>query len=79
MCRIHVLCPELRTSLEGTRLDNGGALAVLDAAAARASSLKGLDDVEALLVSDLAENDVATVQPRGDNGGDEELRAVAIF
>lgn len=66
-----------RNSLQLARLDNGGTLAVLDSAAARASGLNGLDNVHGLLVSDLAEDDVATVEPRGDDGGDEELGAVA--
>ena len=66
-----------RNSLQLARLDNGGALAVLDSAAARASGLDGLDNVHGLLVSDLAEDDVATVEPRGDDGGDEELGAIA--
>lgn len=66
------------SSLQLTRSDNGGTLAVLDGTAARASGLKSLDDVKRLLVSDLAEDDVASVEPRGDNGGDEELGAVAV-
>ena len=66
------------TTLQSARLDDGGALAVLDSTAAGASSLKSLDDLERLLVSDLAEDDVAAVEPRGDNSGDEELGAVAM-
>ena len=66
-----------RNSLQLTRLDNGRALAVLDSTAARASGLNGLDNIHGLLVGDLAEDDVATVEPRGDDGGDEELGAVA--
>ena len=68
-----------RNCLQLTRGDNSRALVVLDVAAARASGLKSLDNVEALLVSDLAEDDVAAVEPRGDNGGDEELGAVAVL
>lgn len=68
-----------RNCLQLTRVDNGRALLVLDVAAARASSLKSLDNVKRLLVSDLAEDDVAAVEPRGDNGGDEELGAVAVL
>ena len=59
------------------RLDNGRALAVLDLTAARASGLNGLDDAQTLVVSNLAEDDVAAVEPGGDDGGDEELGAVA--
>lgn len=64
--------------LQLTRVDNGGALLVLDGAGARASGLESLDNVEGFLVGDLAKNDVATVQPGGDDGGDEELGAVAV-
>jgi hypothetical protein len=68
--------PVIRLQL--ARLDDGRALAVLDVAAAGASGLESLDDVQALVVSDLAEDDVATIEPRGDNGGDEELGAVGV-
>lgn len=63
--------------LEGTALDDSGALAVLDGTALGAGSLKSLDDVQRLLVGNLAEDDVAAVEPRGNDGGDEELGAVA--
>jgi hypothetical protein len=52
-----------QAQLQLTRLDNCGALVVLDSAAARASGLKELDDLQRLLISDLAEDDVATVEP----------------
>ena len=65
-------------SLQLTRLDNGGALVVLDSTAGGAGSLEGLDDVQGVIVSDLAEDDVAAVEPRGHDSGDEELGAVAI-
>jgi hypothetical protein len=61
--------------------DNGGrALLVLGGAAAAADGLDGLDDLVRLdiAVGDAAEDDVLAVQPRGDNGGDEELGAVAV-
>jgi hypothetical protein len=79
MCsQIPSLCLVLSKSfLQLTRVDNGGTLLVLDSTAAGAGSLKSLDNVHGLLVSDLAENDVATVEPRGNNSGDEELRTVA--
>ena len=64
-------------SLQLARVDNGGPLAVLDGAALRTGGLKGLDDLERLRVSDLTEDDVSRVEPRGNDGGDEELRAVA--
>lgn len=79
MCsQIPSLCLVLGESfLQLTTVDNGGTLLVLDSTTAGAGSLKSLDNVHGLLVSDLAENDVAAVEPRGDNSGDEELRAVA--
>jgi hypothetical protein len=61
-----------------TRLDDRGLLAELDGAGRRANSLEGLDNLHGLLISDLAEDDVAAIEPRGDNGGDEELGAVAV-
>ena len=61
-----------------TRVNDGGLLAVLDGSAGGASGLNGLDDLHGLIVSDLAEDDVAAVQPGGGDGGDEELRAVAV-
>lgn len=61
-----------------TAVDDGGALVVLDSTAVRASCLKSPDDIHGLLVSNLAEDDVASVEPRGNDGGDEELGAVAV-
>jgi hypothetical protein len=61
-----------------TRLDDRGLLAELDGAGRRANSLEGLDNLHGLLISDLAEDDVAAIEPRGDNGGDEELGAVGV-
>jgi hypothetical protein len=68
-----------RLSLAG--LDDGGRVClVLRSAGAGAASLNALDDGHAVgvAVGDLAEDDVAAVEPRGDNGGDEELRAVGV-
>lgn len=65
--------------LHDARLDDGGLLAVLDGAVGRrAGSLEGLDDVDRFRADGLAEDDVAVVEPRGDDGGDEELGAVAV-
>ena len=67
-------------SLLGARLADGGdTLAVLDGTAGGAAGLDGLDDGDRLGVRDLAEDDVAAVEPRGDDGGDEELGAVAAI
>lgn len=61
------------------RVDDGRLLAVLDGTAGGTSSLNGLDDLEGLVVGNLAEDDVAAVQPGGHDGGDEELGAVAVM
>jgi hypothetical protein len=65
-------------NLQSTSADNGGALLVLDAARLGADGLKSGDDIQGGLVSDFAENDVAAIEPRGDDGGDEELGAVGV-
>lgn len=70
--------PGHRLSLAG--LDDGGRVAlVLDGARLATASLDGLDDAHGLDVTlgDSAEDDVTAVEPRGDDGGDEELGAVA--
>ncbi len=64
--------------LELAAVDNGGLLGVVDGAGSGASSLESLDDLHRLLVRNLAEDDVAAVEPRGLDGGDEELGAVAV-
>ena len=68
---------QIATHLVNTRVNNGGLLGVLDGAAGRAGGLNGLDDVHGFLIGDLAENDVAAIEPAGLDSGDEELRAVA--
>lgn len=60
----------MRLELAAVSDDDAG----LGAAALAALRLHLLDDVHAL--DDLAEDDVLVVEPRGHNGGDEELRAV---
>ena len=59
--------------------DGRGSATVLDGAGRATASLDGLDDADGGGVTrdNLAEDDVATVQPAGDDGGDEELGAVA--
>lgn len=69
------------TCLEGATLDNSWrAILVLDPSTAGTASLDALDDSHRFLVTgrDLAEDDVTAVEPGGDNGGDEELRAVGV-
>ena len=68
---------DLVALLQLAAVDNGGALVVLDSAALRTGGLESLDDLERLGISHLTEDDVSRVKPRGDDRGDEELRAVA--
>lgn len=65
------------TDLSLTAVDDGRAGVVLNSTALGSSSLKGADNVHGSLVGNLAEDDVALVQPRSDDSGDEELGAVA--
>jgi len=72
-------CTPFASPLAG--LDNRrDALLVLDGTAAGAAGLDRLDDTLGLgvVVWNLAEDNVAAVEPVGDDGGDEELRAVGV-
>lgn len=63
--------------LQLTAVDNGGLDGRADSTGARAERLDLLDDLEGGIVGNLAEDDVLAIEPRGHNGGDEELGAVA--
>lgn len=63
--------------LVATAVDDGGLDSGADGAGGGTESLDLLDNVQGLGISDLAEDDVLAIEPRGDNGGDEELGAVA--
>jgi hypothetical protein len=65
-------------NLQDTGFNNGRLLVVIDLTATAASGLKSLDDHQRLLISNLTEDDMLAIEPAGDNGGDEELRAVAV-
>lgn len=65
-----------KKNLLPTSTDDGNRSRHLTTAATEA--LDFLDDLKGRLVSNLAEDDVLAVQPRGDDGGDEELRSVAV-
>jgi len=65
--------------LQDTRLDNGWLLAVLELATAASGSLKGLDNFQRFLVGNLTEYDVLAIEPAGDNGRDEKLRAIGVW
>jgi len=60
--------------------DGGGSTTATDGTGAGTASLDGLDDGHgsSVTVGDLAEDDVTAVEPAGDDGGDEELGAVAV-
>ena len=60
--------------------DRWRTLLVLDATTARTASLDALDgsDAASITIRNLTEDDVAVVEPRSDDGGDEELRAVGV-
>jgi hypothetical protein len=47
-------------------------------AAAAAKLLNIPNNVHASVIGDLTEDDVLAIEPAGHNGGDEELRAVAV-
>ena len=68
------------TLLRPTLNNSRRAVLILDGAAAGAAGLDALDDGVGLgvAVGDLAEDDVAAVEPGGHDGGDEELRAVRV-
>ena len=63
--------------LVATAVDDGGLDSGADGAGGGAEGLDLLDNLQGLIISDLAEDDVLAIEPRGDNGGDEELGAVA--
>ena len=64
----------MKNDLGGAALCDGDAATGL--AAGRTLGLNLLDNVQT--INDLAKDDVLAVEPRGDNGGDEELRAVGV-
>ncbi len=65
--------------LQLARLDNSWLLVVVDLAAAAAGSLESLDNRKGLLIGNLTEDDMLAIEPAGDDGGDEELGAVAVI
>jgi len=63
--------------LKLTSSNDGGLDVRADGTGGGAEGLNLLHDLHGVLVSNLAEDDVLAIEPRGDNGGDEELGAVA--
>lgn len=72
------MCFFFSSNLQLTGVDDGGLDVGADGTGVAAESLDLLDDLEGSVVSDLTEDDVLAVEPRGHNGGDEELGAVAV-
>lgn len=69
------------STLLGATLDNGWwSILVADRSTRSTATLDALDHPHTLLVTwhDLAEDDVTTVEPRSDDGSDEELAAIGI-
>jgi hypothetical protein len=65
-------------ALESAGVNDGGLGGILNSTGARSSGLERLDDPHGLVISDLAEDDVAAIKPGGLDSGDKELRAVAV-
>lgn len=66
--------------LLGTRAGDGRGVALVnDGTGAATAGLNRLDDPDGLGICDLAEDDVLAIEPRGNDGGDEELGAVAMI
>lgn len=77
LCRQLQLDPKGFSILELTAVDDLGLDGRADGAGGRAEGLNLLHDLHGLGVSNIAEDDVLAVEPGGDDGGDEELGAVA--
>jgi hypothetical protein len=65
-------------SLVGTAIDDGGLDFRADLSTARAKCLEFGNNFHALSIGNLTEDDMLAIEPRSDDGGDEELRAVAV-
>lgn len=65
-------------SLQFTAVDNPGLNIGTDSTRAAAELFNLLNDLEGSLVSDLTEDDVLSIEPRGRDSGDEELGSVAV-
>ena len=65
------------SNLQLTSVNDGGLDIGAHGTSVAAESLDLLDDLHGFLVGDLTEDNVLAVEPRGHNGGDEELGAVA--
>ena len=59
-------------------IGNDGLLWVFGPAVAATGGFDGFDNSKGLFVCDFAEDDVFAVEPAGDDGGDEELGAIAV-
>ena len=66
-----------RSFLLAAAVDDGGLDGRDDSSGVVTGLLESENGLQGLLVSNLAEDDVLAIEPAGDDGGDEELRAVA--
>jgi len=64
--------------LGSTGVDDGRLELVLNLPRAGAGLLKLGDDHHTLIIGNLTEDNVLSIQPRGDDGGDEELGSVGV-
>jgi hypothetical protein len=74
---MHLLVVHARL-LFSAGVDDGWLELKLHLTGSAASGLELLYDLHACIICDLAEDDVLAIEPGGDDGGDEELRAVTI-
>jgi hypothetical protein len=74
------MSPHHSDLLDASSGDGRWAVLVLDAAAASTAGLDRPDDLVGLdvAVRNAAEDNVLAIEPRGDDGGDKELGAVAV-
>lgn len=66
-----------RSFLLAAAVDDGGLDGRDDSSGVVTGLLESENGLQGLLISNLAEDDVLAIEPAGDDGGDEELRAVA--
>ena len=64
--------------LAGTTINDGGLEVELHLSGTTASALEILHNFQGILICNLAKDDVLAIEPGGDDGGDEELRAIAV-
>jgi hypothetical protein len=79
LSQIGFLIVLLLTHLQLTTVNDGRLDVGADGTGAAAKGLNLPDNLHGIVVSDLTEDNVLAIEPRGHNGGDEELGAVATW